>query len=53
MYFDTLLSFFREREKRGKERERERETEREREKESERECVMYRLCIFPFFLFLN
>lgn len=33
MYFDTLLSFFREREKRGKER------EREREKESERECV--------------
>lgn len=37
MYFDTLLSFFREREKRGKERGRQRE--REREKESERECV--------------
>lgn len=35
MYFDTLLSFFREREKRGKERERERETEREGERERE------------------
>lgn len=39
MYFDTLLSFFIERKKRGKERERERETEREKEKMSERECV--------------
>lgn len=39
MYFDTLLSFFREREKRGEKRERERETEREKEKMSERECV--------------
>lgn len=35
MYFDTLLSFFIEREKRGKERERERETEREGERERE------------------
>lgn len=54
MYFDTLLSFFIEREKRGKERERERETERGRERKRVRENVfMYRLCIFPFFLFLN
>lgn len=52
MYFDTLLSFFREREKRGKERER--ETERGRERKRVRDNVfMYRLCIFPFFLFLN
>lgn len=35
MYFDTLLSYFIEREKRGKERERERETEREGERERE------------------
>lgn len=54
MYFDILLSFFIEREKRGKERERERETERGRERKRVRENVfMYRLCIFPFFLFLN
>lgn len=54
MYFDTLLSYFIEREKRGKERERERETERGRERKRVRENVfMYRLCIFPFFLFLN
>lgn len=54
MYFDTLLSFFIEREKRGEEREREMETERGRERKRVRENVfMYRLCIFPFFLFLN
>lgn len=35
MYFDTLLSFFREREKRGKEREGEGDREREGERERE------------------
>lgn len=54
MYFDTLLSFFRERERKEGKRERERETERGRERKRVRENVfMYRLCIFPFFLFLN
>lgn len=52
MYFDTLLSFFREREKRGKERGRQRERGRERKRVREN-VFMYRLCIFPFFLFLN
>lgn len=51
MYFDTLLSFFREREKRGKKRERERETEREKEKMSERECVYVWIMHFPVFPF--
>lgn len=35
MYFDTLLSFFRERERKEGKRERERETEREGERERE------------------
>lgn len=54
MYFDTLLSFFRERERKEGKRERGRGRQRGRERKRVRENVfMYRLCIFPFFLFLN
>lgn len=50
MYFDTLLSYFIEREKRGKERER--ETERGRERKRVREnvfCIDYAFSRFFFF----
>lgn len=48
MYFDTLL------ERERKEGKREGDRERGRERKRVRENVfMYRLCIFPFFLFLN